>query len=86
LNSIDYDQGFLRQTDAVVNRCAGKIQFFEIGDIVNLFGDQIDAATAAPPGQETQPVDQNFRQWLIEIGDRVVSRFQSGNEVAQLYS
>ena len=63
-------------------RCTGKIQFFEIGDIVNLFDDQIEAAAAAPPGQEAQSVEQGFRQWLIEIGDRVVGRFQSGNEVA----
>jgi hypothetical protein len=55
LNSINYDQGFLWQTDAVVNGCTGKIQFFEIGDIVNLFGDQIDAATPAPPARRRSP-------------------------------
>jgi hypothetical protein len=27
LNSIDYDQGFPRQTEAVVHGCTGKIQF-----------------------------------------------------------
>jgi hypothetical protein len=53
-----------------------------LGDIVNLFDDQIEAAAAAPSGQEAQSVEQEFRQWRIEIGDRMVGRFQSGNKVA----